>query len=119
MSLLAHRCRLSATSPLRAVAALPLLRAAAAPRLWLSSVGEAAALSSPPEHLDERERHVWEKLARELEPTRLEVSTVWCGCGMVLVLMVLLVLVIEKVRWAPPQFSFPPHLHAQLSLSAG
>ncbi|KAF8466663.1 bola-like protein, partial [Kalaharituber pfeilii] len=35
----------------------------------------------PPDHLDERERHIFDKLAAQLEPTRLEVQDVSGGCG--------------------------------------
>ncbi|KAI5781200.1 bola protein [Geopyxis carbonaria] len=69
----------------------PLLRATLRPsllprpRLFASvnaySTGAEAAKPAPPEHLNEKETAIFNKLSAALEPTRLEVQDVSGGCG--------------------------------------
>lgn len=68
---------------------LALRTAAAARMLFVKPTATARAFTTtppkraltPPEDLDERELHVFQKLDKELEPSRLTVQDVSGGCG--------------------------------------
>lgn len=41
----------------------------------------AADILQAPNHLDEAEKNIWDKLSRELQPTKLQVQDISGGCG--------------------------------------
>ncbi|KAJ8060848.1 hypothetical protein OCU04_009931 [Sclerotinia nivalis] len=41
----------------------------------------AADILQAPDHLDEAEKNIWDKLSRELQPTKLQVQDISGGCG--------------------------------------
>ncbi|KAL7276482.1 hypothetical protein RUND412_000544 [Rhizina undulata] len=78
----ARRCQFpSSTAALNPIARSQIARCYSSHAKTAPAEETSGSRLQAPDHLDEKERHIFEKLLKELGPSRLEVQDVSGGCG--------------------------------------